>query len=33
MVFQPNDPRFWRAIIGLIALVVGSGLAWLVLQM
>ena len=33
MVFHPSDPRFWKAIVGVISLVVGCGLAWLVLQM
>ncbi len=33
MVFQPSDPRFWKAIVGVISLVLGCSLAWLMLQM
>jgi len=33
VVFQPNDVRFWRALVGVIALMVGCGLAWLMLQL
>ena len=32
-VFQPNDPRFWKALVGVVSLVVSCGLAWLVLQL
>ena len=33
LVFQPNAPRFWKALVGLVWLVVSCGLAWLVLQL
>lgn len=32
-VFQPNDPRFWKALVGVVSLVVSCGLAWLMLQL
>ena len=32
-MFQPNDPRFWRALLGIIALLVGCSLAWLMLSL
>ena len=32
-VFQPNDPRFWKALVGVVSLVVSCALAWLVLQL
>lgn len=33
LVFQPNDPRFWKALVGVVSLVVSCGLAWLMLQL
>lgn len=33
LVFQPNAPRFWKALVGVVSLVVRCGLAWVVLQL
>ncbi|EAR18443.1 hypothetical protein WH7805_01372 [Synechococcus sp. WH 7805] len=33
LVFQPNDPRFWRALLGILSLIVGCSLAWVILQL
>ena len=32
-VFQPNDPRFWKAILGVVSLTLSCTLAWLMLQL
>ena len=30
-MFQPGDPRFWRALLGITSLVMGASLAWVML--
>ena len=31
-MYQTNDPRFWKALAGIISLVVSFTLAWLILK-
>ncbi|QNI76848.1 putative conserved membrane protein [Synechococcus sp. MVIR-18-1] len=32
-MFQTNDPRFWKAVAGIISLVLSCSLAWLILKL
>ncbi|ABI45382.1 hypothetical protein sync_1763 [Synechococcus sp. CC9311] len=32
-MFQTNDPRFWKAVIGTFSLVLSCALAWLILKL
>ena len=31
-MFQTSDPRFWKAVVGIISLMTSCMLAWLILK-
>ncbi|QNI58864.1 putative conserved membrane protein [Synechococcus sp. BIOS-U3-1] len=32
-MFQVNDPRFWKSLLGVISLFVGGWMAWFILNL